>query len=149
MADPFPRCLSCNRTGQVSCLCSRHNNHRRSRRYNPHWQTATFCSLKTLKPTIATIAATTTSTSTAMTTLMNSRRKKRNGNLVKKKKKEPKSGTSQWVPMCVFNYKNVIKLWVMEIKIRNRVMKIQTIFLVMGPNIFELWVMETKNPNTP
>ena len=44
----------------------------------------------------------------------------------------------------------------MEIKTRNRVMKIQMDFSAMGPNIFELWVMETElwimetqNPNTP
>ena len=44
----------------------------------------------------------------------------------------------------------------MKIKIGNRVMKIQTDFLAMGPTIFEswvmeteLWVMETQNPNTP
>ncbi|KAK7859464.1 hypothetical protein CFP56_005992 [Quercus suber] len=35
MAGPFSRCLSCNGMGQVSYLCSHHNNHRRSLYYNP------------------------------------------------------------------------------------------------------------------
>ena len=60
-------------------------------------------SLKTLKPTTATIAATVTSTSIAATTSTNLRRKKkRNGNPVKKKKEKKRKRTQAQNFVVVF-----------------------------------------------
>ena len=104
------------------------------------------------------------------------RRKKKNrtANPEKKGKKKVKSGQKVWLvlfvgPSCVFNYKNVIELWVMEIensqnvfsvsithnsKIRelsewNRVMETELSFakqpFCYGSHHFELWVMKTEN----
>ena len=78
----------------------------------------------------------------------------------KKKKKIQLVKRCGWVgPSCVFNYKNVIELWVMEtknLKLSYGLPNKLFLRIEMGLTIFENWVMETKNwvmridePNSP